>query len=318
VPKLPHPRAGIGRLGRSDLLLASGQEAWGRTTLWARKNYRRDSLGFVCFSLSSRFFICAKVIRIEGAGSSVLRIIGTLKRSFGILKEDPILIVPFVLPAIFPIEGILANFLSYYLTVSIMGDSAEVPSMPPVPLVALYFIVGFFLGAWASAAAILKVRQLEGGNKLGLKEALSEGLKKVPRLLVPALAGLALYALMIASMTTAIIPYILTGMPSPAQDAGPSVIVLQVAIGLLLVVTLYVATRLRLSAPACVLENSYGFKTSWRLVRGNWWKLFAILLVFGMLSALISRIPTAGVFLRGLLVEPITVAAMTLVYFQLR
>jgi hypothetical protein len=275
-------------------------------------------LGFVSFWLSSRFFICAKAIRIEGPKKSALRIIGTLERSFSLFREDPILIVPFVLPAIFPIEVILANLLSYYLTVSILGDSGELLSMPPIPFVALYFIFGFFLGAWAWAAAILKVRELEKGNKLGLKEALSEGLKKVPRLLVPAIAGLALYALLIASMTTAIIPYIVTGMPSSTQDVGPSVIVLQVAIGLLFIVTLYVATRLRLSAPACVLENNFGLKTSWRLVRGNWWKLLAILLVFGVMSAIISRIPVAGVFLRGLLVEPITIAALTLVYFQLR
>lgn len=258
------------------------------------------------------------MIRIEGPNKSALRIIGTLKRSFGLFREDPILIVPFILPAIFPIEGILANFLSYYLTVSILGDSGGLPAMPPTPFIALYFIVGFFLGAWAWAAAILKVRELEKGNRLGLKEALSEGLKKVPRLFVPAIAGLALYVLMIASMTTAIIPYILMGMRSPAQDAGPSVIVLQVAIGLLFVATLYVATRLRLSAPACVIESNFGLKTSWRLVRGNWWKLFAILLVFGAMSAIISRIPVAGVFLRGLLVEPITIAALALVYFQLR
>jgi hypothetical protein len=249
---------------------------------------------------------------------SKLKIINTVKRAFNLLKKDPTLIVLFILPAVFPIERTLANFLSYYLTLSIVGEAGELPSMPPIPFVTLYFIVGFFLGVWASAAAILKVRELEEGNKLGLKKALSKGLKKVPRLLVPAIAGLALYTLMIASMTTAVIPYILIGTSPLDQGVRPSVIVLQVAIGCLFLIGLYVATRLRLSAPACVMEDSFGLRTSWKLVKGNWWKLFAILLVFGAMSALISRIPLAGVFLRGLLVEPVTITAMTVVYFQLR
>jgi hypothetical protein len=272
----------------------------------------------VSFWLWSRFFICAEVIRIEGPNKSALRIIGTLERSFSLFRDDPILIVPFILPAMFPIEGILVNFLSYYLTLSILGDSGGLPAMLPTPFVALYLIVGFFLGAWAWAVAILKVKELEKGNRLGLKEALSEGLKKVPRLLVPVITGLALYTLMIACLMTAIIPYVLTGTSPPAQDAGPFVIVLQVATGFVFVIALYVATRLRLSAPACVLENSFGLKTSWRLVRGNWWRLFAILLVLGAMSVIISRIAVAGLFLRGLLVEPITIAALALVYFQLR
>lgn len=267
--------------------------------------------------LSSKSLVCAKVIRIGDLDSPQLKIIGILKRSFSLFKEDPVLIVLFILPAMFLIERILANLLSYYLTLSIVGDAGELPSMPPIPFVTLYFIVGFFLGVWASAAAILKVRELEKGNKLGLKEALSEGLKKVPRLLVPGIVGLALYSLMIASLTTALIPSILTGMSPSAQDAGSSIIVLRVAIALIFAVGLYVAIRLRLAAPACVLENNFGLITSWKLVKGNWWKLLAILLVFAALSAIISRIPAAGVYLRGFLVEPITIAAVTLVYFQL-
>jgi len=266
---------------------------------------------------SSESVVCVKVIKIRGLDNPKLNIIGTLKRSFSLFKEDPILIVLFILPAIFPIERILANLISYYLTLSIVGEFGEPPSMPPIPLVTLYFIVGFFLAAWASAAVILKVRELEKGNKLGLKEALSKGLTKVPKLLVPAIVGLALYTLMIASLTTPVIPYIVTGMSPPSQDVGSSVIALGVVIAFLFAIGLYVATRLRLSAPACVLENNFGLKTSWKLVKGNWWKLFAILLVFGVMSAIISQIPVVGVYLRGLLVEPITIAAMTLVYLQL-
>lgn len=272
----------------------------------------------LCFGRPSRHVSCARVAGMRGRDNSELKIVGTLERTFSLLKRDPILIALFVLPALFPIERILTNFLAYYLVSSIVGKAGEPPSMPPVPFVTLYLIVGFFLGAWAWAAAILKVRELEQGSKLGLREALSKGLKRVPRLLVPAITGLALYTLMIASLTTAVMPYLVIGESALAQDVGPSVIALQVAIGFLFVAGLYVATRLRLAAPACVSEDNFGLATSWKLVRGNWWKLFAILLILGVMSALIGRIPVLGAFLPGLLVEPITITAMTLVYCQLR
>jgi hypothetical protein len=88
--------------------------------------------------------------------------------------------------------------------------------------------------------------------------------------------------------------------------------------GFLAMIVLYFATRLRLYAPASVVERNFGLKTSWTLVKKNWWKVFAILLIFGAMAAIISRIPRLGVFLRGLIVDPLTTIAITLVYFQLR
>jgi len=249
-----------------------------------------------------------------------LKIIGTVKRSFNLLKKDPTLIVLFILPAIFSLlsQSIIVYLLSSLMFSIMMWDAPGLPLMLPVLLFILSFIVTFFFRVWASAAAILKVTELEKGGKLGLKEALSRGLKKVPKLLVPAIACSAIYIIMVAGLTIAITNYPFISMAPLAQDVEPSNIVLRVAMGFLFVIGLYVLIRLYLYSPACVLENNFGLKTSWKLAKGNWWRLFAIFLIFGAMSAIISRAYIIGGFLSGLIVGPFTITAKTLVYFQLR
>jgi len=247
---------------------------------------------------------------------SKLKIINTVKRSFNLLKKDPTLIVLFILPAIFSLlsQRIITNYLdNLWVSMSIGLDSPEPPSMRPVLLFIICYIVGFFFGVWASAGAILKVTELEKGSKLGLKEALSKGLKKVPRLVPPAIIILVISVLTIASLAT-----VYTNYPLLLLGTEPSVIVLRVAIGCLFVIGLYLMVRLRLYAPACVLENTFGLKTSWKLVKGNWWKLCAILLIFWAMSLFFSGAWIIGPFLSGVIVGPFTVAAMTLIYLQLK
>jgi len=256
---------------------------------------------------------------------SGLKIIDIVKRSFNLLKKDPALIALFILPAMFPIERIIANYLMLFIISSMLGRSEIlfVPSsMPPIPFQVIYLTVGFLLGVWASATAILKVTELEKGSKLGLKEALFGGLKRIPKLLVRAIVGLALYSVMRSGMAIAISQCMFLAMGSPAEAAVSSnaAVVFLIVVALsMLVAGLYVAVRLRLSAPACVMENNFGLTTSWKLVKGNWWKIFAIfLLIFGTMSALISQIPIIGVYLSSMIVEPLAITAATLIYFRLR
>jgi hypothetical protein len=247
---------------------------------------------------------------------SEFKIIDTIKRSFNFLKKDPTLIVLFILPAIFPfsISSLVVNYLMFF----IMWGTLGLPSILFILLLILFSIVGFFFSVWASAGAILKITELEKGSKLGLKEALSKGLKKVPKLLVPAIAGFAISILMVASLTIAITNYPFISMAPLVQDVGLSNIVPRVAMGFLSIIGLYVAIRLYLYAPACVLENNFGLKTSWKLVKGNWWKLFAIFLILGAMSAIISRAYIIGGFLSVLIVGPFRITVKTLAYFQLR
>jgi hypothetical protein len=246
---------------------------------------------------------------------SQLKIIDTVKRSFNLLEKDPTLIVLFIMPAMFPVKSIMADYLMGFI---LLGTPPNIPLTLPIPFFSLFFIVFFLFGVWASAGAILKVTELDKGSKLGLKEALSKGLKKVPNLLVPAIAGLAIYLIMVAGLTIAFTNYPFVRMASLVQDVGPSNIVPRLAVGFLFIIGLYVAIRLYLYAPACVLENNFGLKTSWKLVKGNWWKIFAIFLIFGAISAIIDRAPVIGRFLSDLIVSPLTITAATLIYFQLR
>ena len=252
---------------------------------------------------------------------SKLKIINTIKRSFNLLKKDPTLIVLFILPAIFSLlsQGIIAYLSSLIMFSMIIWDGPVLAPMVHVLLLLIpSFIIGFFFKVWALAGAVLKVTELEKGGKLGLKEALSRGLKKVPRLLVPAIACSAIYIIMVAGLTIAITNYPFISMAPLVQDVEPSNIVPRVAMGFLFVIGLYVLIRLYLYAPACVLENNFGLKTSWKLVKGNWWKLFAIFLILGAMSVIISRAYIIGPFLSGLIVGPFTIAAKALIYFQLR
>ena len=245
----------------------------------------------------------------------MLKIINTVKRSFNLLKKDPTLIVLFILPAIFSLlSQRIIDYLSSLMFSMIIWDGPELAPMVPVLLLLIpSFIIGFFFKVWASAGAILKVTELEKGGKLGLREALSRGLRKVPKLLVPAIISLAISVLTIASLAT-----VYTDYPLSLLGTGPSVIVLRVAVGCLFVIGLYVLIRLYLYSPACVLENNYGLKTSWKLTKGNWWKLLAIFLIFWVMSQLISLAWVIGPFLSGIIVGPFTVAAMTLIYLQLK
>jgi len=251
---------------------------------------------------------------------SKLKIIDTIRRSFDLLKKDPTLIALFILPAMFPISAssLIVSYLNYYITGFIMWGTPELPPMHYILLLILLSVVGFFFKVWASAGAILKITELEEGSTLGLKEALSRGLKKVPKLLVPAIVGFAISSLMVASLTIAITNYPFIGIAPLVQDVGPSNIALRLAMGFLFIIGLYVAIRLYLYAPSCVLENNFGLKTSWKLVKGNWWRLFAIFLIFGVMSTIISQTPMIGGFLSGLIVGPFTIAVKTLVYFHLR
>ena len=212
------------------------------------------------------------------------------------------------------------DLIDEYVMRSIFWDGLELP-MHLIMVLILLFILRFLFGVWASAGAILKVTELEKGSKLGLKEALSRGLKKVPKLVVPAIACLAINILIIAALAIAINPYVLIviGMSPLAQEASPPIIVLRLAMGFLFLIGLYILIRLYLYAPACVLQNNYGLKTSWKLVKGkgNWWKLLAISLIFLAMSIIINGAYIIGSFLSNLIVGPFTIAAKTLIYSQL-
>jgi hypothetical protein len=252
-----------------------------------------------------------------------LKIIDIVKRAFKLVGRDPAVIALFLLPALFPIDRIASGYLTYFILSATLRQSAPLP-LPPsgqsIPLLVAYLVPGFFLGVWASAAAVLKVTELGNRGKLGLIQALCRGLRKIPRLLVPALIGLPLSALMVSSLTTAVTycSLLTTGESSEVVLPPVSSLVVQATgSACVLVVTLYVLIRLRLSAPACVTENNFGLRTSWKAVKGNWWNVLAIFLILGAVSAAVGQIPVAGTYLSELSGDLLGITAATIIYFQL-
>ena len=252
-----------------------------------------------------------------------LKITDVVEKTFKFVGRDPALIALFVLPALFPVNRIVSSYATYLVMRATLGLGelpSTPPSTPPAPLLAVYLVPGFFLGVWASAAGVLKVTELGNGGKLGLIEALYRGLRKIPRLLVPALAGLPLSTLMVSSLTTAVTYCSLLTRGELSEVVLPpvsSLVTLAAGSVGVFVVALYVLVRLRLSAPACVTKNSFGLATSWKAVKGNWWKVLAIFLVFGAVSAAVGRIPVVGTYLSELLGDLLGITAATIIYFQL-
>jgi hypothetical protein len=84
---------------------------------------------------------------------------------------------------------------------------------------------------------------------------------------------------------------------------------------LLVIPGIYVGVRLAVSIEALVVEGRRGTKAmarSWSLVGGHWWHSFAVLLVAGLLTGLVSSILTSLVGGMGWLVQAVAAAlAMT-------
>ena len=112
---------------------------------------------------------------------------------------------------------------------------------------------------------------------------------------------------------------------------------------LLLIGAIYVAIRLTASAPALLIEDAGvtgAMRRSWALVKGNWWRTFAVVFVSSLLvfviSALVSGLLFAPLFagsesevlvatsitlggiLSNALTLPLQAAVLTVLYFDLR
>jgi hypothetical protein len=156
-------------------------------------------------------------------------------------------------------------------------------------------------GAWIPIAGIavlvsltgqLAVIRLAMEPHLSVGEAIVHGLKR----LLPYIVAVLVWILPILLVGSVL--YDLSGVNS----AHPSV---AAALGLLLLTAIgvYVGVKLMLSSAVASAENIGPFAIiarSWRLSMGNWWRLFAFLLLFGIgaLCLLLAVESVAGLLLR--------------------
>jgi hypothetical protein len=122
----------------------------------------------------------------------------------------------------------------------------------------------------------------------------------------------------------------------PALIAAGVLAALGILVGLVLLIVpgLFLLTRWSLVAPVVVLEGKGpgdALGRSWELVRGHSWRVFAVIVITGIATSVLSRIVQSvvaailpefsGLWLGGLvadsLVAPFTAVAWTTIYFEL-
>lgn len=90
-------------------------------------------------------------------------------------------------------------------------------------------------------------------------------------------------------------------------------------VGLLLFVIpgIFLAVRLSLVVPGCILEKKgLGIKRSWNITKNNFWKIFLILLMWNVAFIVLGYIPYLS--LLNIILLPVYLTTLTILYLQLR
>jgi hypothetical protein len=182
------------------------------------------------------------------------------EETLAVLGRDGRLFVPVAL-ALFVLPGLILNFSM---------PAAEPGQFPPAgPWIAI--------GAAALLVSLvgqLAVIRLALEPHVAVGEAIGHGMRR----LLPYIAATLLWLVPIAVVGSA-----LSGVLYENRDA-PSVAV-AIALLLLCAVFAFVAVRLMLASAVASAENVGPIailRRSWELSQGNWWRLFAFLLLFGI------------------------------------
>lgn len=153
--------------------------------------------------------------------------------------------------------------------------SLAVPDAPPGELPpAGPWIAAFGIAIVISLAGQLAVLRLALGPSTSVGQAITHGARRLPPYLAAGLLWIAPFAIAGYFLRQAI-------GTDPAKPApGPTL-----GLFALCVIVLFLSVRLILGSPVASAENVGPIeilKRSWESTRGNWWRLFAFLLLFGI------------------------------------
>ena len=213
-------------------------------------------------------------------------VVDTLEKGFGIFWKEPRFMIFFLLPTII-LLGMMA-ILGASLFYGFGFEAAPSPFLGTavIAYVVVLIAVIFVLFSWGAAAAIIKADAILRKKKMPVTEAFSLGLRKVPKLI---LTTLITTGIVMAGCIALIIPGI------------------------------YLMARLLLAQQACVLDRKgLGIMSSWNATRGNFWRLFALVLLLGIISAVVSFIPVVGAFISYLVITPVGMICYVMVYRKLK
>lgn len=188
------------------------------------------------------------------------------------------------------------------------GDIPDFTDVMPPPLVVLLFIVGtiiYMLGFYFSSACIaLKAYKQAHGEDTPINEILTEVYRErlVPILGQLLLKGLIFGAILFIPITLSImLPFIFKGVPLLALLMG--------FVGFFIIIAAYVVFfwlvyAFNFSTEAIVIDGTgavEGLKRSFYLVKGNWWRVFGILLLISMIISFIVSTVTSPMIMLTIL-----------------
>lgn len=178
------------------------------------------------------------------------------------------------------------------------------PTLPAGPMLAMWMVV-LAIGLIGRLAVI----RLALGPSTSVGDAIRHGLVRLP-------AALGALLLFVVPLSIALTPFMLQVLETPlAPPPGASLAMLVILIaagvlGVRLVLLALPVAAGEASGPTAIL------KRSWQLSRGNWWRLAALVLLFFVASAVLTRAVTFAVGIpAGLIsgpIKPLTLGALLL------
>ncbi|MCL4398510.1 MAG: hypothetical protein M1322_03405 [Candidatus Parvarchaeota archaeon] len=189
--------------------------------------------------------------------------ISVFKKSFILLFTDPLL---FSLAVIYAIIYIL--FGAYTSSLNVTNLTVSGISAVGISYILIYAVLIFLAGTFISGMVFVRV----SGKKKNVKEVIVKALKRYPALLATTFLTSVIIAL-------GFIAFVIPGI--------------------------YLSLKLILSPVSSVIEDKSpvdAIKRSWNMTFGNWWYLFAMVLLFIVVIFISGLVPYVSYFFSFLLV----------------
>ncbi len=201
----------------------------------------------------------------------------TIKKSFQVFFKKPLLLMSFYLPIVLAI-------ISFLFALGILISDALIYNKYLIVLVVYLMIFSFWLVTIGIGGMILSAERIIRRKNVKFLEIFNQSIRNSLRLSVA---------------------YLLEQ------------IFLVLGLLLLIIPGVFLAVRLTLITPGCILEKKgLGIKRSWNATKGNFWKIFFILLIWNGVFLILGFLPFL-VFINILLL-PVYLTTLTLLYIQLR
>jgi len=210
--------------------------------------------------------------------------------AFSFLVKNPLIFVVFIPLALLPIFTSLIPF-----------DSST--TLMFVVYLILYLAVLLIISSFIFSFTVFKVAYDENNKPISFKQAFSLSRKKFPFLMIS--EALALLGILAGSTLLNYLGILWT-----------SALGMVVSI-LLSLALIFLLVKILLFIPSCVIKGGLGFKESWETVKLQaFLDLAVLLIVYALLSNLISMIPYAGIFIGPLILGPLVLVLLTMLYMD--